>query len=342
MTTNDLLTRVEESKPGIHDFELGGRQVRAVDARELHTFLRVGKKFADWFRERIAQYDFVEGVDFQCFEVFPETGKNPSGGRPTKEYAITIDMAKELSMVERNEQGKKARAYFIECERVAREATPVVSPAVLEEITRTFGIVRSTIHKVTMMEKELAALPALTQAVTALTAIVQPSVPGVVIRHGRTAGAILKANGFTGCPRNLGVWFGNRLEAAGCRVEGRMDTGVCRARLFDPDKAEAWLNNGGRASVEMKLAERKGQGVLALPGNNVVSFGAHAVKDGRHLGYLFADACSIVSDMVKRGEVGEPGSPDHEYRLREAFVSVVAASGIRFPRPVAGLAIAAQ
>ncbi len=157
MTTNDMLPLVAESKPGIRDFDLGGRQVRAVNARELHAFLQVGKKFADWFRERVAQYDFVEGVDFQSFEVFPETGKNPSGGRPTKEYAITIDMAKELSMVERNEQGKKARAYFIECERVAREVKTIDPMQVLNDPAAMRGLLLTYSEKVLALEARVEA-----------------------------------------------------------------------------------------------------------------------------------------------------------------------------------------
>lgn len=78
MTTNDLLTRVEESKPGIHDFELGGQTVPVVDARELHAFLQVGKDFSTWIKDRIAQYGFEQGRDF---EVFPGFGENPSGAR---------------------------------------------------------------------------------------------------------------------------------------------------------------------------------------------------------------------------------------------------------------------
>lgn len=55
--------------------------------------------------------------------VFAKSGENSNGGRPLKEYAISIDMAKELSMVERNEKGKQARRYFIEIEKQQRSKT---------------------------------------------------------------------------------------------------------------------------------------------------------------------------------------------------------------------------
>ncbi|WP_334473406.1 antA/AntB antirepressor family protein [Arsenophonus sp. PmNCSU2021_1] len=81
--------------------------IQTVNARDLHEFLESKQKFADWIKDRIQQYGFIESQDFIVI-----LGKTPNGGRPTKEYAISLDMAKELSMVERNEKGKQARQYF--------------------------------------------------------------------------------------------------------------------------------------------------------------------------------------------------------------------------------------
>lgn len=91
---------------------------RAVNARELHQFLEVETRFNDWISRRIEEYQFIEKQDF---EVLLKNEKNSNGGRPLKEYIISIDMAKELSMVERNEKGKLARLYFIEMEKKAKE-----------------------------------------------------------------------------------------------------------------------------------------------------------------------------------------------------------------------------
>lgn len=93
-----------------------GNQV--VSARELHKFLESKQEFANWIKNRIDKYGFVENQDFEVFDNFIN---NPSGGRPLKEYALTIDMAKELAMVEGNERGKQARQYFIACEKKLRE-----------------------------------------------------------------------------------------------------------------------------------------------------------------------------------------------------------------------------
>lgn len=103
---------------------IDGNLIETVDARELHTFLEVGRDFHTWLSNRIKQYGFVEGRDFT-----PIMGES-SGGRPSKEYAITIDMAKELSMVERNDKGKQARQYFIECERAAKSKLNSNLPAI--------------------------------------------------------------------------------------------------------------------------------------------------------------------------------------------------------------------
>lgn len=96
---------------------------QGVDARLLHTRLGVRRQFGNWISERIEKYGFVENVDFVVFNNsvknsdFPNLGENPKGGRPTNEYVLTLDMAKELCMVQNNEAGRKTRRYFIEVEK---------------------------------------------------------------------------------------------------------------------------------------------------------------------------------------------------------------------------------
>ena len=103
----------------LNTVEFDGSEQQTVNARELHEFLEVGKDFSTWLKDRIEKYDFIENVDYVRFS--PELGKTPYGGRPSVEYHISLSMAKELCMVERNEKGKQARQYFIECERVAKQ-----------------------------------------------------------------------------------------------------------------------------------------------------------------------------------------------------------------------------
>lgn len=90
----------------------------AVSARELHTFLESKQEFSSWIKNRIKKYGFTENQDFEVFDKFI---KNPNGGRPLVEYILSIDCAKEISMVEGNEKGKKARQYFIDCEKKSKQ-----------------------------------------------------------------------------------------------------------------------------------------------------------------------------------------------------------------------------
>lgn len=99
---------------------INGELQQTVNARELHAFLGNGDMFANWIKNRIEKYGFVENQDFVSFL---ETTKKPSGGRPSREYYLTLDMAKELAMVENNEKGKQARQYFIECEKKLNSTT---------------------------------------------------------------------------------------------------------------------------------------------------------------------------------------------------------------------------
>ena len=95
----------------LHSQTIDGNAVETVNAKELHEFLEVRSKFADWIKNRISEYDFTVNQDFTT------VSKNLENGGRSIEYYITLDMAKELSMVERNEKGKQARKYFIECEK---------------------------------------------------------------------------------------------------------------------------------------------------------------------------------------------------------------------------------
>lgn len=81
-----------------------------ANAETLFKFLVVNSKFADWIKNRITQYGFIENQDYIVKTTY-------TGRRPRKEYFITLDMAKELCMVENNDKGKEARRYFIKCEQ---------------------------------------------------------------------------------------------------------------------------------------------------------------------------------------------------------------------------------
>lgn len=87
---------------------------KTVSARELHAFLGCTERFSTWF-ERQLQYGFEENTDYVGCKTF-----HALANQELKDYAVSVSMAKELSMLARNEKGKQARRYFIGCEKVAR------------------------------------------------------------------------------------------------------------------------------------------------------------------------------------------------------------------------------
>ena len=91
-----------------------------VSARELHEFLEVGSKFNDWFK-RMCEYGFIENEDFVAITQKKVTAQGNESS--FLDYILKISMAKEISMLQRNEKGSVARKYFIECERKLKEVT---------------------------------------------------------------------------------------------------------------------------------------------------------------------------------------------------------------------------
>lgn len=108
VTTNEMFS-VRTSK-------IGDEDVQTISARTLHERLGSSTRFNDWITRRIETYGFVEGQDFTVLK--NEYGEN-TGFAPI-EYAITLDMAKELAMVENNSAGREIRQYFIAAEKEMR------------------------------------------------------------------------------------------------------------------------------------------------------------------------------------------------------------------------------
>ena len=84
---------------------------QTVSARELHERLKINTRFNDWF-PRMVEYGFSEGLDF-----YSKMSKTENGGRPSKDYDISIDMAKQICMIQRTPEGKQCRQYLIDLEK---------------------------------------------------------------------------------------------------------------------------------------------------------------------------------------------------------------------------------
>lgn len=115
---------------------IGGRQTNIVSARDLHKALGVGKDFSTWITDRITDYGFAIGSDYIVNKaISPKLGKSPTGaacspvtvGRPGKDYLLSISTAKEIAMLERNEQGRAVRRYFIQCEEELQRSVPEIA-----------------------------------------------------------------------------------------------------------------------------------------------------------------------------------------------------------------------
>ena len=112
-----------------------GKQL--VSARELHEFLDLKKRFSAWIDQYIKEnndYMFVKDEDFTS--VLSSTVVNNGANRELQDYAITISMAKEISMVTKTEKGKEARRYFIDCEKKLKEIANRPSYQIEDEILR--------------------------------------------------------------------------------------------------------------------------------------------------------------------------------------------------------------
>lgn len=96
---------------------------QTVSARELHERLKINTRFNDWF-PRMVEYGFSDGLDF-----YSKMSKTENGGRPSKDYDISIDMAKQICMIQRTPEGKAVRQYLIDLEKAWNTPEQVMARA---------------------------------------------------------------------------------------------------------------------------------------------------------------------------------------------------------------------
>lgn len=126
--------------------------VNCVSARELHEGLEVKRDFTTWIKGRINKYDFEENTDYIKVSLIHQNGgiKNGRGGdTKSVDYIITVDMAKELCMVENNDLGKKFRKYFIACEKKLQEVQQPKQMSDMEILSRAVLISQEQIKQLT-------------------------------------------------------------------------------------------------------------------------------------------------------------------------------------------------
>ena len=110
--------------------EIGNAELNSVNAKEIHDYLQVKTRFDMWIGRAISKYDFKENIDF-C-TILGES----SGGRKATEYIVTMDMAKELAMLENNPKGRETRKYFIACEKELQKTDLSLNTTILIELSK--------------------------------------------------------------------------------------------------------------------------------------------------------------------------------------------------------------
>ena len=132
--------------------EREGRQL--VSGRELHEFLEIRTKYKDWFR-RMVEYGFEEEIDFIRVAQKRATNNLKNPVTTVIDHVISIDMAKEISMIQRTEKGKVARQYFINCEKKLKEVKKL-TPMELMELQ--FKVLKEHEEKIVQVENKIDKL----------------------------------------------------------------------------------------------------------------------------------------------------------------------------------------
>jgi anti-repressor protein len=126
---------------------------QAVSSRALYEFLEVKRDFTNWCKQMF-EYGFEEDKDFT-----PILAKS-TGGRPSVDYALTFDCAKEISMLQRTDKGKQARQYFIECEKKAKETVKPSSISTLDYLKLVLKGMEENHEEIQEVKKDVASLKA--------------------------------------------------------------------------------------------------------------------------------------------------------------------------------------
>lgn len=108
--------------------QIGYESINAVNARDLHKVLESKRDFSTWIKKKLDDTQAMENEDFVCFHK-----KVEANNATMIEYIISLDTAKEIAMLERNQKGKQVRKYFIECEKELQNQNKLTLPKTYKE-----------------------------------------------------------------------------------------------------------------------------------------------------------------------------------------------------------------
>ncbi|HDP7365815.1 antA/AntB antirepressor family protein [Escherichia coli] len=188
---------------------IGGRETNIVSAKALHKALGVGKDFSTWITDRISEYDFTIGHDYSVHKtISPNLGKSPNGaayskikhsGRPGKDYLLSVGMAKELAMIERNDQGRAIRRYFIQCEEELQRSVPEIAARYRRQLKARISAANLFKPMCVALESARAEQGKQTQARHYSN---ESNMIARIVLGGMTAKQWAQVNGITGEPRD--------------------------------------------------------------------------------------------------------------------------------------------
>ncbi|EKI2669835.1 antA/AntB antirepressor family protein [Escherichia coli] len=188
---------------------IGGRETNIVSAKALHKALGVGKDFSTWITDRISEYDFTIGHDYSVHKtISPNLGKSPNdaayskikqSGRPGKDYLLSVGMAKELAMIERNDQGRAIRRYFIQCEEELQRSVPEIAARYRRQLKARISAANNFKPMCDALNMARAELGKTTQQRHYSN---ESNMIARIVLGGMTAKQWAQANGITGEPRD--------------------------------------------------------------------------------------------------------------------------------------------
>ena len=192
--------------------QIGGRETNIVSAKALHKTLGVGRDYSTWLSERIKDYGFEQGIDYVVFDS-PVMGNqsaeiNQSGGgwvtkrggdRRSKDTGLSLGMAKELAMVERNEQGRAVRRYFIQCEEALSRSAPEIAAQYRRQLKARISAANNFKPMCEALESSRAEQGKQTQSRHYSN---ESNMIARIVLGGMTAKQWAQANGITGEPRD--------------------------------------------------------------------------------------------------------------------------------------------
>lgn len=223
--------------------EVNINQEQTVSGRELHMFLGIETPYMKWF-ERMLQYGFDEGRDFWT------KMSESTGGRPSTDHIMKLDMAKELCMLARNDKGKQARQYFLEVEREWNSPEKVMARALMLAESKLNEVKAFAAEQIKQLEEAQPKVVFADAVATAKTSILIGDLA-----------KILKQNGVNTGQKRLFEWMrqnGYLIKRKGADYNSPTQRAM-EQELFEIKETSVAMPDGGVKIIRTTKVTGKGQ-----------------------------------------------------------------------------------